>query len=230
MAKVAVISFPGTNCDEDVVVAIHEMTNLRAEVVWYTEYKAEIYDAVILPGGFSYGDWLRAGAIAARTKTIDELRKDVEDGIPVLGICNGFQMLVEAELLPGALLANESGKFVCKWVKTRVRNPKGPWLKLVKDRQEVHMPVAHGEGRYYINEEEYAKVTAGGNPVIYYLEGHNPNGSVHDVAGIGNANGQVLGLMPHPERASNRNLAPRGFTANGYLFFESLEKSLKEGW
>jgi len=187
------------------------------------------WDAVIIPGGFSYGDWLRAGAIAANTQAIEELRNVVDEGVPVLGICNGFQILVEANLLPGALLPNENSRFVCRWVRTCVKNPKGPWLSLVSDGQVLDMPVAHAEGRYYIDEETYKSV-ASSSPIIRYCPGFNPNGSLYDVAGIATEDGLILGLMPHPERASEDVLAPKGFRAGGRAIFESIAYSLKRGW
>lgn len=229
MGRVAVLSFPGTNCDEDVVIAIRESTSLRAEVVWYKDYRARNYDAVVLAGGFSYGDWLRAGAIAARTSAMEELRRDIEGGIPVLGICNGFQILIEAGLLPGSLIPNSSGRFVCRWVKLRIHSPRGPWLKLAEDEQELHMPVAHAEGRYYIDADTYGKLRHEA-PILVYKEGFNPNGSSFDIAGVGARDGQIFGLMPHPERAYTKHLAPRGFTPSGALIFKSLEASLRVGW
>jgi len=148
---------------------------------------------------------------------------------PLLGICNGFQILVEAGILPGALLLNDTGKFVCRWVKLVVENPKGPWLALAKDGDILDMPVAHGEGRYFIDEESY-HMLLGRASFLRYLKGWNPNGSLYDIAGISSEDHLVLGLMPHPERASEDVLAPRGFRASGRVVFESLAYSLKKGW
>lgn len=229
MAKIAIIKFPGTNCDEDVYHVLKNVIGLDAEIVWYREYTANTYDAVIIPGGFSYGDWLRAGAIAARSETLERIADDIARGAPTLGICNGFQILVEAGLLPGALLPNDSGKFVCRWVKVVVENPRGPWLSLARDGQVIDMPVAHAEGRYYIDSEAYSRLL-GRASILRYARGWNPNGSLHDIAGIGSDNGLVLGLMPHPERASEPELVPRGFGAGGRVIFESLAHALKKGW
>lgn len=229
MNKVAVISFPGTNCDLDTVAALKETTSLEVRLVWYKEFFGSEWSAIIIPGGFSYGDWLRAGAIAARTAVMERVREEAEKGKPVLGICNGFQILVEAELLPGALLPNENGRFICRWIRTRVKNPKGPWLSLAKEGQQIDMPVAHAEGRYYIQENAYKEIKAT-SPILYYEEGWNPNGSAFDIAGIGNKEGNVLGLMPHPERAYSKVLAPKLFSNGGEVIFKSLEVSLKKGW
>jgi len=194
--------------------------------VWHRDFDPRGWDAVIIPGGFSYGDWLRAGAIAARTEAVERIADCIDRGIPVLGICNGFQILVEAGLLPGALLPNESGRFVCRWVKLVARDPRGPWLKLVEDGQVLTMPVAHAEGRYVAADPRGIE----GAPRIHYLDGWNPNGSEMNIAGVGSRNGEVLGLMPHPERAVDRVLCPRGFEPSGRIIFESLASSLREGW
>jgi len=226
VAKIAILKFPGTNCDYDVLWAIKSVGNLDAEIVWYKDFSVKGWDAIIIPGGFSYGDWLRAGAIAARTRAVERIAEAVSQGVPVLGICNGFQILIEAELLPGALLLNDSGKFVCRWIRLKIEKPKGPWLLLAYDGQEVDMPVAHAEGRYYV--EDYIQIEA--LPKIKYLDGWNPNGSAYNIAGIGSSDGLVLGLMPHPERAAEPILVPRGFSTGGSIVFKSISKALKSGW
>ncbi|MCC6057422.1 MAG: phosphoribosylformylglycinamidine synthase subunit PurQ [Desulfurococcaceae archaeon] len=229
MIKVAVLKFPGTNCDEDVHHVLKNVFFVDSQIVWYKNFSLNGWDAIIIPGGFSYGDWLRAGAIAARTSAIEELINARDIGVPVLGICNGFQILVEAGLLPGALLPNESGRFVCRWVRTYVERPRGPWLSLTTEGYEIHMPVAHGEGRYYIDEENYQNILLK-SPLIRYAKGDNPNGSVYDIAGVASEDGLILGLMPHPERSSEDLLPPRGFRPGGRIIFESLVYSLKRGW
>lgn len=213
------------------VKAIREVDEgVRAEVVWHRDFRSiDGWDAVVVPGGFSYGDWLRAGAIAARTDAAGKLSEAVARGVPVLGICNGFQILTEAGLIRGAFLPNEHGRFVCKWVRLRIEKPRGPWLSLAGDGAEVHMPVAHGEGRYYIDEDSYRDLL-GSHPVVRYLPGHNPNGSSYDIAGLGSEDGSVLGVMPHPERAVNPALSPRGFAPGGRVIFRSIAHSLKSGW
>lgn len=229
MHKVAVLKFPGTNCDYDTAWALKTVDGLEPHVVWYEDFTLRGWDAVILPGGFSYGDYLRAGAIAARTKVMEEVARAVDEGVPVLGICNGFQMLVESGLLPGALLGNDSGSFICRWVKLRVERPRGPWMLLLGDGQELCMPIAHAEGRYFVDEGTYMKELLHA-PLIRYAEGWNPNGSVHDIAGVASVDGLVLGLMPHPERASEEVITPRGYLPDGRLIFQSLAVALRRGW
>ncbi|MEM0361099.1 MAG: phosphoribosylformylglycinamidine synthase subunit PurQ [Sulfolobales archaeon] len=228
MPKVAVIKFPGTNADLDVVWVLRNVSGLEARSIWYADFNVKGWDAVVIPGGFSYGDWLRAGAIAARSDVISELIKALDNGTPILGICNGFQILTEAGLLPGALLPNESCRFICRWVKVVFTNPRGPWLKLASDGLIVDMPIAHGEGRYYVESTSYQEKISKLPTIKYY--GYNPNGSLYDIAGIGSEDGLVVGLMPHPERASEPELTPRKLSCGGRVIWLSIAKSLKEGW
>ena len=218
MARVAVLRFPGTNTDRDVERALR-VVGLEPRLVWHGEYRAGQYDAVVIPGGFSYGDWLRAGAIAARGRAVEELVKDVEAGIPILGICNGFQILVEAGVLPGALLPNDPPRFVCRWVRVRVVDNATPFTKMYEVGEVVWMPVAHAEGRYvYVNEAPRA--------VFRYVD--NPNGSMDDIAGVANDAGNVLGLMPHPERSTEAIVSRGG--PGGYKLWLSLAEAIKRGW
>lgn len=197
-AVVAVLRFPGTNGDLDVLRAL-DLVGLRGELVWHREYRAGAYDAVVAAGGFSYGDRLRAGAIAASTKAAEELVEDADRGTPILGICNGFQILVEAGILPGALLPNDPPRFISRRVKVAVVDVKTPFTSLYEEGEVVEMPVAHGEGRY---------VYWGRRPraALHYLE--NVNGSADAIAGV--AEGNVLGLMPHPERAVDPHVSTGG--------------------
>jgi len=205
------------------------VTSLKAEIIWYKDFTLDYWDAIIIPGGFSYGDWLRAGAIAARTSVLERIAEAVDRGIPVLGICNGFQILVEAGLLPGALTVNNIGRFVCKWVKLYVERPKGPWLSLAEDGMELDMPIAHAEGRYIVDSETYNN-TLMKSPLIRYKDGWNPNGSLYNIAGVASEDGYVVGLMPHPERASEEELVPPRFSPGGRVIFKSIEHSIKRGW
>jgi phosphoribosylformylglycinamidine synthase subunit PurQ / glutaminase len=205
--KVAVVRFPGSNCDQDAYFALREDVGVQAEYVWHEDHSLAGFDAVFLPGGFSYGDYLRCGAMASRAPIMDEVKRFAEEGKPVIGACNGFQMLCEAQLLPGALLLNESQKFVCKHVFLRAENRTSFWTRGV-DRV-IEIPIAHGEGRYICDEATLRRMEELGQIAFRYVnsvgnttEDANPNGSTHNIAGVLNEKGNVLGLMPHPERAT----------------------------
>jgi phosphoribosylformylglycinamidine synthase len=226
--KVAVVRFPGSNCDLDAVAAIRGIPGLSPALVWHESDKLGRYDAVVLPGGFSFGDYLRAGSIAARSPAMSAIRKMAERGAPILGVCNGFQILVEAGLLPGALLRNSSLKFVCDWVNVRVDSPRTPFTTLAQEGQVLKMPIAHGEGRYYASDDEMRALERSNSIVFRYsdehgkaLRGSNPTGTSRNVAGISNERGNVVGLMPHPERACDPLLSPSG-SVDGRLIFASL--------
>ena len=224
----AVVRFPGSNCDLDAVAAMRSIAGLSPELVWHESDKLGRYDAVVLPGGFSFGDYLRAGSIAARSPAMSTIRRMADRGTPILGVCNGFQILVEAGLLPGALLRNSSLKFVCDWVNLRVDSPRTPFTLLAQEGQVLRMPIAHGEGRYYAADDEMRALERGRRIVFRYSDeygkavaGSNPTGASRNVAGISNEQGNVVGLMPHPERACDPLFSPSG-SVDGRLIFASL--------
>jgi phosphoribosylformylglycinamidine synthase len=227
--KVAVIVFPGSNCDRDTQWAL-ERVGLKGELVWHTQSSLEGYGAVLLPGGFSYGDYLRAGALAKFSPVMGEVRRLAQRGYPVMGICNGFQVLTEAGLLPGALLANTNLHYTCKEVFLRVERDDLPFTTDYRRGQVLRMPIAHGEGRYYADGETLARLEGEERVVFRYVPGpgaatdgpYNPNGSLGDIAGIVNEGGNVLGMMPHPERAVEELLG----SIDGEGIFTSLSKAL----
>ncbi|MGA2665809.1 MAG: phosphoribosylformylglycinamidine synthase I [Nitrososphaerales archaeon] len=228
MIRVAVVRFPGSNCDLDAVSAIAGIEGLAPELVWHESPELGRFDAVVLPGGFSFGDYLRAGSIAASSPAIASIRRMAESGTPVLGVCNGFQILVEAGLLPGALLRNSSLSFVCEWVCVRVESSGTPFTRLVRKGQVLRMPIAHGEGRYYLPEPEMGALERRRGVVFRYcdpagraVERANPTGTSRSVAGVSNERGNVVGLMPHPERGCDPLLSPWR-SADGRLIFASL--------
>lgn len=205
--KVGVVVFPGSNCDADVKWAVEEVGG-RAEFVWHGERRLDGFDAVILPGGFSYGDYLRCGAIARFSPIMAEVERFAAQGRPVLGICNGFQILTEAGLLPGALRRNAGLRFICGPVHLRVENGETAWTKGLPRGKVLRLPIAHGEGNYYLEPAELAALEARGQVVFRYVNAvgaespeSNPNGSVNGIAGVCNPAGNVVGMMPHPERA-----------------------------
>jgi phosphoribosylformylglycinamidine synthase subunit PurQ / glutaminase len=209
--KVGVIVFPGSNGDHDALYALGEVLGQEAELVWHTRTDLGRYDLVVLPGGFAYGDYLRAGAIARFTPVMDAVKRYAEEGGWVLGICNGFQVLTEAHLLPGALMRNAHLAFSCRWVHVAVERSRSSLLGGVPEGTVWRLPIAHGEGRYYADPDTLERLRANGQVVLRYTtpEGAlevsaNPNGSSEGIAGVCNREGNVMGLMPHPERAAER--------------------------
>ena len=207
--RFAVLLFPGTWSDHDCHYVLRELLGQEADLVWHRQADLSAYDCVVLPGGFSYGDYLRCGAIARFSPVMEAVARHAEAGRPVIGICNGFQILCEAGLLPGALLRNESLQFRCQDVHLRAENLETPFTRLCRPGEALRVPIAHGEGRYYADEATLDELEANGRVAFRYCtrEGEvtpeaNPNGSLRNIAGIVNQQGNVLGMMPHPERAS----------------------------
>jgi len=229
--RIAVIDFPASNCNLDAIHVLNNVVNVKADLVWHNDFKESNYDGVVLPGGFSFGDYLRAGIIAAHSPAIEEARIMFRDGRPVIGICNGFQILTEAEFLPGALLQNESLKFICKWINLKVANNKTAFTNKLDLGDVIAIPIAHGEGRYYT--DNLKELEANEQIVFRYsteqgdlTEDANPNGSLDNIAGICNLEQNCIGLMPHPERASEPILSPKR-TDHGKLIFESMVEFIK---
>jgi phosphoribosylformylglycinamidine synthase len=223
--KTGIVVFPGSNCDRDVHHVLNDVVGINAEYVWHTEKSIEDYDALILPGGFSYGDRLRAGVIAAQSPIVEAIKKKANEGLPILGICNGFQILVEAGLLPGALVKNVKLKFSCKWLEMEVLNVNTPFTNLFRLNDQVNIPIAHGEGRYIISDDKLHDLNEN-NQIVFKYKNQNPNGSTEMIAAICNKEGNVMGLMPHPERASEPILLPNQTTSNAGLIFLSLKNFL----
>ncbi|OIU70213.1 phosphoribosylformylglycinamidine synthase subunit PurQ [Rossellomorea aquimaris] len=221
--KFAVIVFPGSNCDIDMYHAIKDEIGEEADYVWHDDLSLENYDVILLPGGFSYGDYLRSGAIARFSNVMKEVVKAAEQGKPVLGVCNGFQILLETGLLPGAMRRNDSLKFICKTVPLTVENNETMFTNSYENGTEIHIPIAHGEGNYFCDEETLQRLQEN-NQIVFTYSGGNPNGSVADIAGITNENGNVLGMMPHPERAMDTLLG----SEDGKKLFQSIVKHWRE--
>jgi phosphoribosylformylglycinamidine synthase subunit PurQ / glutaminase len=198
--RIGVTIFPGSNCDRDALYAVERMGAEPAEL-WHATEDLKGSDAVIVPGGFSYGDYLRPGAIARFAKVMAALEDFARSGGPVLGVCNGFQVLTEAHLLPGALLRNAGMRFVCRRVRVRVEATETPWTSSCEPGEELTLPVAHNEGNYFADPLTLEQIEADDRVVLRYLE--NPNGSANDIAGVCNEGRNVVGIMPHPERASD---------------------------
>jgi phosphoribosylformylglycinamidine synthase I len=221
--KFAVIVFPGSNCDVDMYHAIKDAIGEEVEYVWHTADNLDQYDGILLPGGFSYGDYLRCGAIARFSNVMSEVVKAAEAGKPVLGVCNGFQILVEAGLLPGALHRNNGLKFICRDMQLKVENNESMFTTGYEKDEIITIPIAHGEGNYYCDEETLAELKEN-NQIIFTYAGENPNGSLIDIAGITNKQGNVLGMMPHPERAVEELLGNK----DGLKIFQSIVKNWRE--
>lgn len=227
--KAAVIVFPGSNCDRDIAVALHAATGAAPLMVWHRDADFAAVDLIAIPGGFSYGDYLRAGAIAAHSPVMAEVRRRAIAGTAVLGICNGFQVLTETGLLPGALMRNASLRFVCRDVWLRVEAPRPPFTGCYKESQVIRIPVAHHDGNYFADPETLARLDGEGRVAFRYADPQgtasaeaNPNGSADNIAGILNEAGNVLGMMPHPERLADPKLGG----TDGRIMFQSLVEAL----
>jgi phosphoribosylformylglycinamidine synthase I len=230
--KFAVVVFPGSNCDHDAHYAAEHVLGQQAEYIWHKETSLKGADVVILPGGFAHGDYLRTGAIARFSPIMAEVQRFAASGGPVLGICNGFQVLLEAGLLPGAMLRNRSVKFQCEHVLIKVEETNTPFTTACVAGQILRIPIAHGEGNYYAEPDVVARLERNRQVVFRYTTANgiatdeaNPNGSVANIAGLCNEDRNVVGLMPHPERACEMALG----SADGLILFESAVKAVSEG-
>lgn len=221
--KFAVPVFPGSNCDMDCIHAVEDVLGEPVTPVWHHESDLSSFDAVILPGGFSYGDYLRSGAIARFSPVMQGVKKAAADGKLVIGICNGFQILLESGLLPGAMLKNKNLSFLCDFQTLRVENAKTPFTMQYQEGERIRIPIAHQEGNYYCDEKTLARLEENGQIVFRYAD-ENPNGSVQNIAGICNREGNVLGMMPHPERAIHEWMG----SEDGRRLFQSMLKYGKE--
>lgn len=220
--KIAVLVFPGSNCDQDMYHAWKDVMGFDTQYVFHTESSLEQFDAVAVPGGFSYGDYLRCGAIARFSPIMQAVKLVADAGKPVIGVCNGFQILLEAGLLEGALMRNEGLSFICKPTLLRVVNTDCIFTSAYKTGQLINIPIAHGEGNYYCDEEMYQRLKCNSQIVFEYEQ--NPNGSSYNIAGITNKSGNVLGMMPHPERAVESLLE----LMDGRPVFESIQQHLQK--
>ena len=219
IVKVGVIVFPGSNCDRDMFHVLTDVFHLNTQYFWHEKGLPDNIDAVVLPGGFSYGDRLRAGVIAANSPVIDDVKKLANKGIPVLGVCNGFQILVESNLLPGVLLKNDTLNFMCQWTNLIVKNNKTPFTNKLLLNQKIPIPIANGEGRYYANSQLLDDLKKN-NQIVFTYQNH-VNGSAEQIAGVCNEDGNVVGMMPHPERATESLINPLDNKPSS-LIFESL--------
>ena len=221
--RAAIIIFPGSNCDRDMMVAIEHITGRRPALIWHKETSIDPVDMMILPGGFSFGDYLRCGALAARSPAIEAVIDHASRGGAVLGVCNGFQILLETGLLPGTLVRNADLKFVCRETSLAVQKTTASlFTDGLQDGQVLTIPVAHNEGNYFAPEDQLAMLEDNGQIALRYTEGShpgpaNPNGAAHDIAGIISENGRVMGMMPHPERA----LGDGHHSADGRIFLQA---------
>jgi phosphoribosylformylglycinamidine synthase I len=228
--KFAVIQFPGSNCDQDCLAAINSIEGLRAEYVWHKETELRGFDAIVLPGGFAYGDYLRCGAIARFSPIMQAVAKEAREGKLVLGTCNGFQVLCEAGLLPGALVRNRSLRFVCDIVTTRVEVADSPFTNVCAEGEVLRLPIAHGEGCFFTDRGTLADLKKHRQIILRYADAEgrvvpeaNPNGSLENIAGICNRERNVFGLMPHPDRATDERLG----SADGLKIFRSMIQWIK---
>ncbi len=226
--KIGVVQFPGSNCDQDCLRALTDGLEFEADYLWHKETSVVAYDGIILPGGFSYGDYLRCGAIARFSPIMRAVVAAARDGMPILGICNGFQILCEVGLLPGALIRNQSLLFVCQPVWIRVETSEAPCTRMLKRGHKLRLPVAHGEGAYIADEKTLSGLETNDQVVFRYVDSNgdptpagNPNGSLCNIAGICNRERNVVGMMPHPDRAWEARLG----SEDGLLLLRSMFRS-----
>ncbi|PWA13158.1 phosphoribosylformylglycinamidine synthase I [Pueribacillus theae] len=222
--KFAVLVFPGSNCDKDMYNAVRDSIQQPADYIWHTATDLSAYDCILVPGGFSFGDYLRCGAIARFSPVMKALVEAVERGTYVLGVCNGFQILTEAGLLPGALLRNNTLKFRCHQTALIVENNNTPFTTAYSQNEEITIPIAHGEGNYYVDDATLEEMQANNQIIFRYKKGANPNGSTDDIAGVSNKRGNVIGMMPHPERAVHELLG----SSDGRRMFYSILNTWRE--
>jgi len=222
--KFAIVVFPGSNCDADCYYAVKDGLNQEVEYVWHQENDLSRFDIIMIPGGFSYGDYLRAGAIARVSPIMMAVSKEAEAGKPIIGICNGFQILTEAGLLPGTLRKNKGLKFICDTVSLTVENANTFFSTRLKKGQEIRLPIAHGEGNYYIDQDQLEDLKKNNQIVLKYKD--DINGSVEKIAAVINKKGNILGIMPHPERAYDKML---GNTDGLYILGSIVDNFLKGG-
>ncbi len=229
--KIAILVFPGSNCDHDAYYSLKHVMGADARFVWHKEDRLSGFDAVVVPGGFTYGDYLRTGAMAKLSPVMGAVRRFAVEGGPVIGICNGFQILLEAGLLPGAMIANESLKFICDYIYISSETSSTPFTRGIPSKSVLRIPVAHYQGNYYANRETLSALEANGQVVFRYCDADgnispeaNPNGSVGNIAGICNPGRNVLGMMPHPERCSEEEMG----SADGRKLFTSMIRWLEE--
>jgi phosphoribosylformylglycinamidine synthase subunit PurQ / glutaminase len=215
--RVSLIQFPGSNCDWDCIDSLKRHFSLDVRPIWHSETNLGKTDAIILPGGFSYGDYLRSGSIAAMSPIMQEVRKFVDKGGPVIGICNGFQILTETRILPGALLKNAGGKFICSNENVSIEDCKSVQTPSLKIGSTLNIPIAHGEGNYFIDAVGLSELKDNGQVLLRYQD--NPNGSIDNIAGITSNSGRVWGMMPHPERATDKIL---GGSEDGLVLWKAF--------
>lgn len=228
--RFAIVRFPGTWSDRDCQHVLRDVLGQQADIVWHRETDLSGFDAVVLPGGFSYGDYLRGGAIARFSPVMDAVRQFADEGRPVIGICNGFQVLCESQLLPGVLIRNQSLQFRCEWTYLRREGGDTPWAAGIREGEVLHIPISHGEGNYFADQQTIERLEDAGRVIFRYCDAAgnvtpeaNPNGSINNIAGIVNERGNVLGMMPHPERAGEELV---GGTDGNRIWLSLIEQAV----
>ena len=227
--KAGVVVFPGSNCDRDVAVALEQSTGKRTAMIWHRDTELPDLDLIVVPGGFSYGDYLRCGAMGAHSPVMQEIKRRAEKGTRVLAVCNGFQIVTESGLLPGVLLRNKDLRFICKDVHLKVEDSKSPFTAKYKTGDVIRIPIAHAEGNYFADDSTLKELEGEGRIAFRYCTPNgdvtpdaNPNGSLHNIAGIFNKSRNVLGMMPHPERLADAKLGGK----DGRALFDSVLETL----